>query len=80
METKLARGATVQVEIYQLFSKRLNIDWPQFESTCRRQNFNVLQMIGIVFEGLDDCVKKRKCWLPAFSPFSMFQQLVSKLL
>ena len=44
----------------------------QIESICRRQN------IKICFEKGGKCGKRRKCWLPAFSPFpTMFSKTFS---
>ena len=41
----------------------------QIQSTCRRQNNNDSKTEICVGKSRKDCVKKRKCWLPAFSPF-----------
>ena len=52
-----------------LFTKRQNFRLVQIESICRRQN-KCDWKIEICFgKGRKHCGKRRKCWLPAFSPF-----------
>ena len=47
-----------------------NFRLAQIEKICRRQH-KCHSNIWICFgKGRKHCVKKRKCWLPAFSPFS----------
>ena len=41
----------------------------QIESICRRQNKCNLKTEILFGIGRKHCGKRRKCWLPAFSPF-----------
>ena len=51
------------------FDSLQNFKLVQIESICRRQN-KCNPNIEICFEnGRKHCGKRRKCWLPAFSPF-----------
>ena len=63
------KEACIQDGIY-LFTKRQNFRLVQIESTCRRQN-KCDSKIEIVFGWVENILgKRRKCWLPAFSPFA----------
>ena len=51
------------------------LDWSQVETTCSRQNKLNLQTEIHFGMGRKHCGKRRKCWLPAFSPFpTMFSK------
>ena len=55
--------------VVQLFTKRQNFRLVQIQSICRRQN-KWDEKTEICFgKGRKHCGKRRKCWLPAFSPF-----------
>ena len=62
----------------QLFTKRQNFRLVQIKRICSRQN-KCERKIEIWFgKGRKHCGKRRKCWLPAFSPFpSMFSKGLS---
>ena len=54
---------------FYLFTKRQNLDWSKFKAFVD-DKINVTPKIEICFEkGRKHCEKRRKCWLPAFSPF-----------
>ena len=61
--------------VYLNATKRQNSRLIQIESICRQQN-KCNPNIKICFEnGGKHCGKRRKCWLPAFSPFpTMFSR------
>ena len=43
-------------------------DWSKLE-TFADNKINVTQNLKLMFRRLENCGKRRKCWLPAFSPF-----------
>ena len=47
----------------------------QIEGICRQQNKCDLKIGNYLGKGRKPCVQRRKCWLPAFSPFpTMFSK------
>ena len=54
---------------YQLFTKRQNFRSFQTESISRLQHKCNPKTEFCFEKGRRHCGKKRKCWLPAFSPF-----------
>ena len=63
------------VHIFQPFTKRQIFTVVQIENNCRRQ-IKFGRKIEICFvTDRKHCVKRRKCWLPVFSPFpTMFSK------
>ena len=61
-----------------LFTIQENLKLVQIESICRRQNkfeWNIKTCFG---KNRKNCGKRRRCWLPAFSPFpTMFSEYFS---
>ena len=56
-----------------LFTKQHNFRPVQIESNCRLHNKCEAKFEICVWKGIKHCGNRRKCWLPAFSPFpSMF--------
>ena len=45
------------------------LDWFELKSFCRRQNKCNFTTDVLFGKGRKHCGKRRKCWLPAFSPF-----------
>ena len=55
--------------VTQLFTRRKNLGLVQIKSICRRQ-INVNEKLKFGLGRVEKhCRKRRKCWLPAFSPF-----------
>ena len=54
---------------FNSFSKRQNFRLVQIERFCRRQNRCGSKIEVCLWRGRKHCGKRRKCWLPAFSPF-----------
>ena len=51
------------------------LDWSKKQSIGRRQNKCKLKTEILIGVGRKHCGKRRKCWLPAFSPLpTMFQK------
>ena len=69
MCTKWHWSASFWGEGDQPFTKRQNFRSVQIESICRRQNKRDWKIEICFRKGGKHCGKKRKCWLPAFSPF-----------
>ena len=46
-----------------------SLDWSKIERICRQQNKYNLTTDVLFGMGRKHCGKRRKCWLPAFSPF-----------
>ena len=60
---------------YQPFTKRWNLRLLEIESICRQQNKCHCKIKICFGKGRKHCGKRRKCWLPAFSPFfTMFSK------
>ena len=58
-----------------LFTKQPNFGLVQIESLCRRLMKWKLKAEILFGLGKKHCGKRRKCWLPAFSPFpTMFSK------
>ena len=51
------------------FTKQQNFRLVQIQSICRRQNKSDSKIEICVGKSRKHCGKRRKCWLPAFSPF-----------
>ena len=59
----------------ELFTKRQNFRPDQIQSICRRQNSSDSKIEIYVGKSRKYCGKRRKCWLPAISPFpTMFSK------
>ena len=54
----------------KLYTKQQNFGPVQIQSVCRQQNEHDRRTESCFWKGRKHCWKRRKCWLPAFSPFS----------
>ena len=68
-------GTDYKKTIIKLFTKQQIIRLVQIESICKQQNKRNLKTAILFGKGRKHCGKRRKCWLPAFSPFpTMFSK------
>ena len=49
-------------------TNNISLDWFNLKA-CAHDKINVNENLKFVVKGRKYCVKRRKCWLPAFSPF-----------
>ena len=58
------------LQVLKLFTKQQNFRLAPIKSICRAQNEYDLKIEISPRKGTKHCGKVRKCWKPAFSPFS----------
>ena len=63
--------------VVKVFARRQNFGLVQIEGTCRPHNKSGSNIEIHLWQGRKHCWKRRKCWLPAFSPFpTMFSKVL----
>ena len=67
-------GENIVQNTCKLFTKGQNFILVQIESICRLQNKRDQNIEIYSGKGRKHCCKRRKCWLPAFSPLPTFSK------